>query len=111
MPVPRLGRGRKKLHLFDLRAQRFDKLLECLLRIGVSPLPMRRLDEREHRLEGWLFTRNPDEGNAGAGPRIGVELVVALQLLEQQREVIEISGKKTDMVERPRKREDAGARD
>ena len=56
---------------------------------SVDRVPARRLDEGEHRRQRRLLGRDLAVRDAGAGPRVGIALVVAGELLGEQREVVD----------------------
>ena len=85
--LPRVDRRWQELDLFDLLAQLLDQLGKPLLGVFVRALPVGRLHEREHRRQRRLFRRHLDKRDARARPRIGVSLIVADELLGEERDV------------------------
>src|SRR6185503_5483547 len=81
-----------------------------VLRVRFGALPVRRLDEREHRLERRRFLRQLLELDPGAGPRVRIALVVALELLEKQAQVVDAAREQADVIERAGELQHAGAR-
>ena len=111
MPIPGFAQRLGKRVLLALFAERRDELGKGFGRIGVDPVPQRRLDEREPRRERRLLGRRQHEGNARSGSRVRVALVVARELLGDERDILEGPREHAHLVEGARELEDAVSRD
>jgi hypothetical protein len=66
---------------------------------------VRCLHERKHRPERRFFGRHFDERDACPRPSVGIALVVAHELLRQERNIVDRAREHTDMIEGARERE------
>jgi len=76
-----------------------DELRKCFFHLIFRALPLRYFHERKHRWQRRLFGCNRSKRYARPGPRVGIALVVADELLGQDGNIVNRAREKPDMVE------------